>query len=426
MKIYGRFISFLVVTAILLAFNLNVSAEETKSKGEKFSKYKLGDKFKEKNSNIDKLDLSKKFNGKDSLPTVVSHINDMPPVGDQGSQGSCTGWATSYYKGYQEKKDMQWGNVMFSPSFVYNQINGGTDNGSSQEDAYALLMNLGHCKLSTMPYNENNWTTQPNSTQLNEASNFKASNWSYLVSDGYNWAAKTEDLKNWLQNDCLTVSMPILDNYDFWTGFYDDDSGSVIGYHALCIMGYSDDKQAFKFINSWGKDYGYSGYGYISYDLWDKFVEDDMTASRGMIDADSDPIIQPKYKYTLKFTDARVVATGSHSAGNQWGFVVKNESKSAKVIYKRQNTSNPITTDKSIQTNYDGCYIGFHEYDSSSKNDDYFKKTYTHLDEGENIIYCTIYDKQMSGYWTKWRVKVERIINTSTATSAPTKPPINN
>jgi len=125
--------------------------------------------------------------------------------------------------------------------------------------------------------------------------------------------------------------------------------------------------------------------------------------------AAKDPHVKSKYKYTLTFKEARVVETGSHSAGNQWGFAVKNETKSTKVIYKRQSTSNPITTEKSIQTNWDGCYIGFHEYDKAQ--DDYFKKVYKQLKEGENVLYCVVRDTQYKDYWTKWKVTICRTTN---------------
>ena len=414
MKINFKKLSY-VLMALVIAMTLvvsmsNVFAEDVK---DEFSKYKLGDSFNKLDSSKDKIKVSKKLN-KDSLPSVVDHSSDMPPVGDQGYQGSCTGWAVSYYKGYQEKKDMSWGNVMFSPSFIYNQINGGEDNGSSQEDAYELMGTLGNCRLSTMPYTDSNYTIQPNSTQLKEAENFKVSDWGYLVSDGVNWAAYANDLKGWLENDCLTVSMPIYwDFYDTQTTghYYDTAEGDLMGYHALCIVGYDDSKSALKYINSWGSSYGVSGYGYITYDLWNQFVADDLTASRAMVDADSGPLPTPEYKYTITFKDARVVATGSHSAGNQWGVAVKNESQSTTVMYKRQDNSNPITADKSIQTNYDGCYVGLHEYEANPIYDDRANKVISSLNEGDNVVYLTCKDNQYSDYWSKWKFVINRKTN---------------
>src|SRR5262249_56575528 len=38
------------------------------------------------------------------------------------------------------------------------------------------------------------------------------------------------------------------------------------GGHAVCIVGYDDQKRQFKFINSWGTGWGDHGYGYLPYD----------------------------------------------------------------------------------------------------------------------------------------------------------------
>ena len=399
---YGLMALVIAITLVISMGNV-FAAEDVKGE---FSNYKLGAKLEENIDSEPKVNLSKEC--KLEVPSLVDHSSDMPAVGNQGGQGSCVGWATSYYKGYQEKKDMSWGNVMFSPSFIYNQINGGIDGGAYPSDAYELMMNLGNCRLSTMPYTDTNYTNQPNANQLNEAENFKALDWGFLIDTGF-YAAKTDSLKQYLQDDCLTISVPVYD--DFYTGFYDVQSGSSHGGHALCVVGYDDSKSAFKFINSWGTTYGESGYGYISYDLWDSFVESYQVNSYGMTDGDSDPLPTPKYKYTLTFKDARVVETGSHSAGNQWGVAVKNKSKSTTIMYKRQNTSNPITTDKSIQSNYNGVYLGLHEYDTPSSKDDRAKKIVSSLHEGDNVIYLTCRDYQYSNYWSKWKFVINRKTN---------------
>lgn len=408
MRINFKKLSYMLmalVIAITLVIGIsNVFAKDA-VKG-KFENYKLGAMLEKDIKGEPKVNLSDK--GKVTLPVLVDHSSDTPAVGDQGQQGSCVGWATSYYKGYQEKKDMSWGNVMFSPAFIYNQIVVGEDGGSYPSDAYELMMTLGNCKLSTMPYDDNDYTTQPNSTQLNEAENFKAESWGFLYDTGFN-AAKTDSLKEYLQDDCLTISIPVY--ADFGTGFYDVATGTNYGGHALCVVGYDDSKSAFKFINSWGSDYGYSGYGYITYDLWDSFVTDNAVRSYGMVDVDSEPLPTPQYKYTLTFKDARVVEVGSHSAGNQWGVAVKNQSKSTTVMYKRQNTSNPITADKSIQTNYPGCYIGLHEYEANSANDDRANVIISNLHNGDNVIYLTCRDYQYTNYWSKWKFIINRTPN---------------
>ena len=50
-----------------------------------------------------------------------------------------------------------------------------------------------------------------------------------------------------------------------------------MGGQAICIVGYDDDKKMIKFKNSWGPQWGDSGYGYISYSYVEKFLSDGWT-----------------------------------------------------------------------------------------------------------------------------------------------------
>ncbi len=46
----------------------------------------------------------------------------------------------------------------------------------------------------------------------------------------------------------------------------------IIGSHAVCILGYNDHKGMFKFVNSWGTSWGDKGFGYFSYEFFEKFL----------------------------------------------------------------------------------------------------------------------------------------------------------
>ena len=109
-----------------------------------------------------------------ALPAAIDRTADYPRPGNQGSQNSCTAWAVAYaYKTMQDNLDHGWGvagvSPQFSPAFVYNQINGGTDNGSGIGTAMQLLMDKGCCTLADMPYSDRDYRTQPNAGQLASA-----------------------------------------------------------------------------------------------------------------------------------------------------------------------------------------------------------------------------------------------------------------
>src|ERR1043165_6584953 len=73
--------------------------------------------------------------GAGDLPTSQDLSADLPPVGNQGKQSSCVGWAAAYaLKSFEEKVETK-NTILFSPSFIYNQINNGQDGGARFIDA---------------------------------------------------------------------------------------------------------------------------------------------------------------------------------------------------------------------------------------------------------------------------------------------------
>ena len=73
------------------------------------------------------------YSGASSLPASVDLSADLPTPGDQGQQNSCVGWATAYgMMTYLERAAHKWAlssATVFSPAYVYNQLNHGIDAG---------------------------------------------------------------------------------------------------------------------------------------------------------------------------------------------------------------------------------------------------------------------------------------------------------
>lgn len=83
-------------------------------------------------------ELRAKRTDKEEMPAAWDNSAGLPPVGDQGAQGSCVSWVTGYYiKSYQEAQEHGWALNdslhQFSPRFIYNQLQG-FDQGSTFED----------------------------------------------------------------------------------------------------------------------------------------------------------------------------------------------------------------------------------------------------------------------------------------------------
>jgi len=214
------------------------------------------------------------------LPSKIDLSDLMPPVGNQGQQSSCVAWSTAYanksYHEFVERKDQggwvyQSGSspnykTLFSPAFIYNQINGGRDNGSTISDAMALIVSKGAVPWEAMPYNEKNYTKQPGVEQLQLASKFKAKEFQRLR---YN---EPNEIKNQLaQGRPVVVGILINENiYEIGKKIYNEAKGANLGGHAITLVGYDDSTQAFKYQNSWGVEWGDKGFGYIDYRYFSK------------------------------------------------------------------------------------------------------------------------------------------------------------
>jgi C1A family cysteine protease len=246
-----------------------------------------------------------------ALPTSVDLSSKLPPVGDQGSLGSCVGFAVAYAtKTFQEVVEMKWlpdaTDHEFSPSWIYNQLCNGSPHGIGVGDALNLVVTKGCDTVSSFPYNQNDWTTQPNANSMSRAAHYRAKSYNPLT-------VSSDNIRTILAGGNVVVAafnvLPDLIQMNGTTNtVYDDPNGTepvetispcpsdctsicnsstacgtcntttnvctvpacntppcVLGGHAVAIVGYDDNAQKFKFINSWGASWNGNGYGWLPY-----------------------------------------------------------------------------------------------------------------------------------------------------------------
>ncbi|MBN2531909.1 MAG: hypothetical protein JXB88_03400 [Spirochaetales bacterium] len=209
----------------------------------------------------------------ESLPSKIDLSGYLPTPGYQGKQSSCTGWSTAYaYKSFHEQVERNWSlnndSHLFSPAYIYNQINGGIDQGAYIPDALELMKTKGCATLASMPYREDNYTKQPQSVAHNEAKNFRAK--SYMSVDFRNRYTMKSILAG---KNCIVVGLEVYENFDTYSGgIYKSIRGRDMGGHAILVVGYDDSKKAYKLINSWGTSWGEKGYIWIDYDIFEKIT----------------------------------------------------------------------------------------------------------------------------------------------------------
>jgi C1A family cysteine protease len=210
---------------------------------------------------------SARYSETDILPDSL--FLDMPAAGDQGSQGSCSAWATVYGAGSYYNHILTGApytdSSLLSPNYTYNQITKGNCTCTSIFDHLYLLETQGACSLKAMPYNAAECVLQPDSVQMKKAVPFKIRTW------------QTVDLTNRaLIKQQLLHKSPVL----FAT--YPDEGfkrplppyiiskrvGPAPSGHAMVICGYNNAKKAFRVMNSWGKGWADNGFAWIDYDFF--------------------------------------------------------------------------------------------------------------------------------------------------------------
>ena len=148
-----------------------------------------------------------------NLPSNIDLSAQFPTPGYQGKQNSCVGWSIAYaVKSYQELLENNWSlntnDHLYSPSFIYNQLNNGQDNGLKMNEALDWVVTNGMATLATMPYQETDYTTQPTIAATQEAQNYLPQEWGTLKS--------TQDMKSSLANQQpVIITMAVFNSFKY-------------------------------------------------------------------------------------------------------------------------------------------------------------------------------------------------------------------
>ncbi len=223
------------------------------------------------------------------LPSAVDLAPYFPQPGNQGNQGSCVGWASTYaLKTYHEKRKNNWdlgapvqqggsGEHVFSPAWTYNQINKGRDRGAHMPHALDLLIQKGAVPWKDMPYNQKDFRTQPTAAQKQLGQRYRAKSYETIPPNNIN-AIKAELAKGY------PLLIGVYSGPDRWNccknnGVLDGFATARRAQHAMVMVGYDDSKRspkghrgAFKIMDSSGNAWGTQGFGWISYDFAPTFL----------------------------------------------------------------------------------------------------------------------------------------------------------
>jgi hypothetical protein len=222
------------------------------------------------------------------MPSAASLEKYCPIPGNQGQYGTCVAFATAYHLRSILNTKLQSeingpgavavnpNKLIFSPSFIYEQIKDVADkncqDGSNPVDAFELMKKTGVASLSAQPYS---CGTSVKKTALLEGSNFRIVDYQIL------YAPDEDDdlLKINATKKALSEGYPCMLGFIVAKSFYgikgdvwreqqtDDGPTGKHGRHAMCVVGYDNNKYggAFRVMNSWGAGWADKGFVWIPY-----------------------------------------------------------------------------------------------------------------------------------------------------------------
>jgi Papain family cysteine protease len=257
----------------------------------------------------------------EGLPPKVSLRPFAPVPGDQGKTGTCVAWSASYaartisyciQQGISDPAAIQ--RVAFSPHYLYYYIKQPGDDecqrGAKVEPALKVLNNRGDVLLTD---NVSACSAVIDAIHDQKAKGYSIKAYTSLTNQ-FGRLGKDDYLRI---KKCLAEKNPVIFSIKCYSSLFDVGKDgiwnkpavdTIVGNHALCIVGYDDARNggSFEVMNSWGTEWGQGGFFWMTYDqlitygsyaleLMDRESYDRNLTSRGLGD--------PKITGSLEFVE---------------------------------------------------------------------------------------------------------------------------
>ncbi|NHA07920.1 C1 family peptidase [Mucilaginibacter sp. HC2] len=196
-------------------------------------------------------------NSTKSLPASV--ILNHPAIGDQGQTGTCVSWSSGYALMGTLNNEFPIANVSNPRSgwYVYQKDHSAnndcdTDDGMYVTSGLDILQNYGVPAANLDASLGSPCQAPSSSVDASAATDKNVSSYAAI--------STVADIKN-----ALSMNLPVEMGFNVYDSFetafdngtvYKKTSGSLLGGHAICIIGYSDAKNAVLIQNSWGTSGG--------------------------------------------------------------------------------------------------------------------------------------------------------------------------
>jgi Papain family cysteine protease len=204
--------------------------------------------------------------------------NLLPPIGNQGQQGSCVAWGVGYAAGTFTAalsggtNPANPANTSVSPADLYAKLlsyeGSSCGSGTLVPDGIDIMIVEGIASLAQAPYSDSICASP--------------SNLSTFLLNGYNKVDPTNAvaLKQYIYNfSVLPLAIVVYPDFESATGpsVYSHSGASgdcSLGGHCVALVGWDDTRNAFRIMNSWGASWGDNGFLWVSYDTFGIMVQE--------------------------------------------------------------------------------------------------------------------------------------------------------
>lgn len=223
----------------------------------------------------------------EGLPSASSLKQFAPLPGDQGTYNTCVGWASAYAArtisesvALNRMNQTETTQNAFSPVYVYRSIRPNDprgQQGASIQWALELMSDTGAVKM--LDIERSIHFPGVDLSRYEDSKSYPIAGYVTLFSrdDRYKPGLVTGIVKK-----SIAEGKPVIIGMNTPDSFYEakdvwepkEDPGRYYGGHALCVVGYDDNKSGgvFEVINSWGRKWGNGGFIWIPYNVFIDFV----------------------------------------------------------------------------------------------------------------------------------------------------------
>ncbi|OPH61703.1 hypothetical protein BC351_00225 [Paenibacillus ferrarius] len=207
---------------------------------------------------------------------------DIPEIFDQLNLGACAIFSITELMMYWMKQNTPSHYYFYlSQLFLYYKTREteGTidwDSGISIRNGLRIAQQIGVCRESFFPYDISKYKVLPSREAEKDAADYKINDYHRIMT--------VTQLKSALSEGCpVVLGIEVWNSFEYDevknTGFVplpDKTKESIIGYHAMLIMGWKKiyDKEYMIVRNSYGQNFGDNGYLYIPMDFIGRYVTD--------------------------------------------------------------------------------------------------------------------------------------------------------